>query len=575
MRTSLVMSMCVAAACGGSKQPAVEEPIPSPQRTAQDEFEDLADGLYWGYMERNPSHAVGLGYHDFDGRLTSYAPEAVAADIAFYQDALQRLQAASEGLTAVGQVENAVLQAAMRGALFDLEAAAWHTRAPWIYLRRFNIADYVERDYAPKVDRARAVIAACGASAAYFDQARANLPASMPRPWIAIARLQARGMAGFVDKDVRRALAGLDEPVAGALDTALGQCIESLRGFDAWLGEREADANDAFAIGEDLFLRMLRDKEGIDIALPRLIEIGEADLARNTAAVAEAARRIDPSKSPDDVFWAVKAEKPAPGDVLAEATRMSDAARVFLVDRDIVSIPTDDVARVVATPPHMRFNFAFMNSPGPFEQRKLPAFYYITPPDPTWPEAQQRAYIPSFGDLLFTSLHEVWPGHFLHGLHRKTNPSVILRSFCSYSMSEGWAHYTEEMMWQEGAAGDDPRMHLGQLGDALLRNARYKSAIALHTQGGTVEMATSWFTSIAFADPGTAMQQANRGTFDPGYLNYTLGKLMILKLRADWQAKLGADYSLKTFHDTFLSYGCAPIPVIRAAMLGPDAGPPL
>jgi uncharacterized protein (DUF885 family) len=169
----------------------------------------------------------------------------------------------------------------------------------------------------------------------------------------------------------------------------------------------------------------------------------------------------------------------------------------------------------------------------------------------------------------------VWPGHFLHYLHRKRTPSRILRSFCTYSMVEGWAHYAEEMMQESGAGGGDPALAIGQLTNALLRDVRFASAIGLHTRGMKVEESIALFEAKAFADRPTARQQAVRGTFDPGYLNYTLGKLMILKLREDWKARMGRAYSLKAFHDRLLSYGCAPLPVIRRAMLGPDAGPAL
>jgi uncharacterized protein (DUF885 family) len=249
--------------------------------------------------------------------------------------------------------------------------------------------------------------------------------------------------------------------------------------------------------------------------------------------------------------------------------------RKLLVDKSVVTIPSEDVAEVRPSPPFMRWNFAFLSSPGVFEEKALPAFYYISPPDPKWPKKEQRAYIPPRGDLLYTTIHEVWPGHFLHYLHRKQNRSRILRSFCSYSMAEGWAHYTEEMMHEQGAGGGDPALAVGQLSDALLRNVRYMSAIGLHTKGMKVEASMAMFEEKAFAEKPTARQQASRGTFDPGYLNYTLGKLMIRKLHDDWKARAGGDYSLKAFHDQFLSHGCAPIPVIRRSMLGADAGPPL
>ncbi len=226
------------------------------------------------------------------------------------------------------------------------------------------------------------------------------------------------------------------------------------------------------------------------------------------------------------------------------------------------------------SPPFMRWNYAFLDSPGMFETKSMPSFYYLSPPDPSWPEAEQLAYLPPTADLLFTTIHEVWPGHFLHGLHIRRAPSRYLKSFSTYSMVEGWAHYTEEMMWDEGAGDRDPRAHLGQLKEALLRNVRFVATIGLHTGGMTVAEATALFADKGFVDPGNAKQQAVRGTFDPMYLSYTLGKLMIRKLRADLERTQGAAFDLKRFHDAFLSFGCAPIPVIRRELLG-DSSPAL
>jgi len=238
-------------------------------------------------------------------------------------------------------------------------------------------------------------------------------------------------------------------------------------------------------------------------------------------------------------------------------------------------VPGEEMAEVRLSPPFMRWNFAFLSSPGKFEEKVLPSFYYISPPDPKWPRKEQLAYIPSRPVLLYTTVHEVWPGHFLEYLHTRRIHSRILRSLCSYAFEEGWAHYGEQMMREAGAGGDDPRAAIGQLSEALMRNVRFVSAIGLHTRGMTVAESAALFEKKGNQDRASARQQAVRGTFDPGYLNYTLGKLMILKLRDDWKAKVGPRYSLKAFHDQFLSHGCAPIPAIRRAMLGPDSGPAL
>jgi hypothetical protein len=266
-------------------------------------------------------------------------------------------------------------------------------------------------------------------------------------------------------------------------------------------------------------------------------------------------------------------ERPAPSEVLAVSTAQARDMRQALIDRSIVTIPSDDPIEVADTPPYMRWNFAFMNNYGAFEPQPLRSFYYITPPDPSWPEEQQRQYVRPRYALLSTAVHEVWPGHFLHFLHIKKNPSKILKAFCTYSTSEGWAHYVEEMMWDAHALGDDPRAHLGQLNDALLRDVRFISALGLHTGGMTVDQSAALFRDKGFLDENGARQQAVRGTFDPLYLSYTVGKLMIRKLREDWKKKVGARFSLKAFHDEFLSYACAPIPTIRREMLGDDSAP--
>ncbi len=268
-------------------------------------------------------------------------------------------------------------------------------------------------------------------------------------------------------------------------------------------------------------------------------------------------------------------KKPSAKRVLPEARAQAVQTRKFVLEHEIATIPSEDVAEVRVTPPFLRWNFAFLDAAGPFETKPLPGFYYISPPDPLWPKAKQQGYLPATVDLYYVTVHELWPGHFLQLLHQKTNPSKVLKSFWNYAMGEGWAHYTEEMMWEAGAAKGDERNHIGQLLNALLRNVRFVSAIGLHAKGMSVAESERLFIDKAFQDEANASQQAVRGTFDPMYLSYTVGKLMILKLRQDWKAKVGNDYSLKAFHDRFLSYGAAPVPVIREAMLGPGSGPAL
>jgi hypothetical protein len=291
-------------------------------------------------------------------------------------------------------------------------------------------------------------------------------------------------------------------------------------------------------------------------------------LQRNLDALNEACAEFAPGESTQDCVLKVKNRKPPEGAV-GGATRQLPALKQFLIDNDIVSIPSDEEALVDEAPPHRRFNAAYINIPGPFESG-LPSVYYIAPADPDWSEEDQLAYIPGETRLLGISVHEVWPGHFLQYLHSNRTENNIGRHFGTYTFSEGWAHYAEQMVADAGLGEGDPSVRIGQLLNALRRNARYLSAIGLHTEGMTLEESQAMFSEYSFADPGNAMQQALRGTYDPGYLNYTLGKLMINKLREDWTKGRGGREAWGRYHDKFLSYGVPPIPLVREQMLGDD-----
>jgi uncharacterized protein (DUF885 family) len=259
---------------------------------------------------------------------------------------------------------------------------------------------------------------------------------------------------------------------------------------------------------------------------------------------------------------------------VAGAQRQLAELKYFIMAKQLVTIPGSAEARVAESPPYMRWNLAYINIPGPYEEG-LPATYYVAPPDPAWSAAERRAYLPGEAKLRFVSVHEVWPGHFLQYLHAHRAASKFGQLFTSYAFTEGWAHYSEEMMWEAGLGSGDPETHIGQILEALLRNVRFLSAMALHTGRMTVAESEEMFREAAFVDAGNARQQAARGTFDPAYLNYTLGKFMIRKLRADWIAAQGGREDWHAFHDAFLSRGAPPIPLVRAALLGAEGGPPL
>ena len=295
-----------------------------------------------------------------------------------------------------------------------------------------------------------------------------------------------------------------------------------------------------------------------------------ADLERNQALLVEACESFAPGESIPSCFARMAGRKPAGGSVETARLQMAET-RAFLLENDIVSIPGDEEALVAEAPPYARSNFAYINIPGPYEKNQ-PSVYYIAPPNPEWPAEVQQAYVPGEADLLFTSVHEVWPGHFLNFLHAKRSDFVFGRVFVTYAFGEGWAHYTEEMMLEAGLRDASPETRIGYLSNALLRNVRFLSAIGLHTRGMSVEESERMFVEEAYQSEGTALQQAARGTYDPAYLNYTMGKLMIRELREDWTRERGGRDAWRAFHDRFLSFGGPPIPLVRARMLQDGSG---
>jgi hypothetical protein len=342
------------------------------------------------------------------------------------------------------------------------------------------------------------------------------------------------------------------------------------------VGERK-NATDKYALGQDLFAQMVKQTEQVDLPVQQIEAAGRADLNRNTDALKAECSTYAPKVSLAQCVGKMAANKPKGGPV-GEARNQLKMLKEFIVQNNVVSIPSNDEALVAEAPPYNRANAAFINTAGPYDKGVV-SVYNIAPPDPKWSKAEQTGYIPGEAALLFTSVHEVWPGHFLQFLHSNANPDKLEGLWVGYAFAEGWAHYCEEMMVDMGLARGDPERHIGQLSEALLRDVRLLSAIGLHTHGMAVAQSEKMFREQAFQDSGNARQQAARGTYDPAYLNYTMGKLMIRKLRADWLAK-GASGAAPAnpddqsrwhdFHDKFLSYGGPPIPLLRKEMLGED-----
>ena len=539
-------------------------------RSARD-WDQFVSGFVETYFEANPLFAVYQGRHEFDGRFPDWSDAGL-------QGWIRRLHQLRDSATAftvdasdsVRGLERDYLTAVIDRDLFWEERADWPHRSPSWYADQIDPNVYLARSYAPLPERMRAYTRWAQALPVALKQMQANLQTPMPRTYADIGRGRIGGMASYLERDVPVAFDSVADSVTRrSFTSANAAAIQALKEMDSWLAAEQKRGTNAFAIGPELFRDMLRSTEMVDMSLDSLEAQGRADLERNLAALKVACREFAPRASLRQCVDRMNAHKPRGGAVAAARAQLDTLER-FVRAADIVSVPGRERALVREAPPYQRFNFAYIDIPGPYE-KNIPSIYYIAPPDTTWSPAEQAAYLPGVADLLFTSVHEVWPGHFLNFLHSNRAQSKFGQVFVGYAFAEGWAHYTEEMMLEAGLGGGDPEAKIGQLSNALLRNARYLSAIGLHTKGMTVEESEKMFREEAFQDPGNARQQAARGTYDPAYLNYTLGKLMIRKLREDWTADRGGRKAWKQFHDSFLSYGGPPIPLVRRAMVGSGA----
>lgn len=523
------------------------------------------------YFTANPGFAVHAGKHEFDGQITDFSEAGLKKEIVRLH--AERNKAAAfkdDQLNERERFERDYLLSQIDGDLFWLEVADQPHTAPFFYAGALDPNVYVSREYAPLETRVKSYTKFAQNVPPALQQIKANLKLPLPKSFIKIGRRTIGGLADFFAKDVPKIFAPVQDTQSQTeFKAANDAAIQAVREFDGWLAQQEAKATGEFALGPERFSLMLKMTEGVDIPLGRLEAIGKRDLDRNLAALKQECARFAPGKSIAACMADVEAHKSDDPDPVAAATKQLVGLRKFILEHDVVSIPGTEEAIVKQAPSYKAWNFAFITIPGAYETN-LPSIYYISPPDPTWTKAVQEAYVPGRAGLLFTSAHEVYPGHFVQFLHAHQADSKIGQLFVGYAFSEGWAHYTEEMMYEVGLGDGVPEMHIGQLQEALLRNVRLLSAIGLHTQGMTVEESKRMFREQAYQDEGTAEQQALRGTFDPAYLNYTLGKLMIRKLRDDWTATRGGRAAWKQFHDEFLRYGGPPIPLIRRAMLGPD-----
>jgi uncharacterized protein (DUF885 family) len=569
--------LLVLAACNQSTPPPSLKPKPKSLSPASVAWLSQSNSFIQEYMLARPSFAVQAGRHEFDGQLPDLSAHGIKREIARLHDQREQISAVDPAtLEPRERFDRAYLLAVLDKDLFWIEKTQFPFSNPGWYLDQIDPDVYLSRNYAPLNVRMKAYIKYARGIPRIATAIKENLKSPLPKTYVELGIAQFSGLADFYSKNVSAVFAAVSDPdLQKQLSDADAVAAAAMNGLKDYLVAERKNANDKYALGADLFAQMVKQTEQVDLSVDKIEAAGHADLDRNTAALKAECSTYAPKASLAQCVAKMAANKPKAGPV-EEARSQLKTLKEFIVQNNVVSIPGNDEALVAEAPPYNRSNAAFINTAGPYD-KGVASTYNIAPPDPKWSKAEQASYIPGEAALLFTSVHEVWPGHFLQFLHSNANPDKLEALWVGYAFAEGWAHYCEEMMIEMGLGRGDPEKHIGQLSEALLRDVRLLSTIGLHTHGMTVAASEKMFREQAFQDPGNARQQAARGTYDPAYLNYTLGKLMVRKLRADWLAKGAAAGSTPPaddharwheFHDKFLSYGGPPIPLLRKELVG-------
>ncbi len=539
----------------------------------------FVDGYLSYLYEVHPTNATFDGVHTHDDLLEDLSRQAIDAQIRDLGGFARRLAAIDPArLTDTERLERPALEASIRARLFELEEIRTWERSPQHYadILATSLAGQALFDYAPLAERARRVLSKLRQVRKFIQAATENVK-DPPGIFVKIGLENMRGTRRFIDEDLPRAFGDLDDlhilgdlaDVAADASSAIGAYVEYL---EKDLAPR---SRGTFRLGRKRFEQKLLLDEGLSLPPERLLAIATRELERTQDEFRRVAARLDGS-DPMQAWSRVKLDHPPAGQLVPAAQQQLDELVDFLTRQRIVTIPEGAPIHVAPTPRFYRWTFASMWTPGPFESRPVRAFYYVTDVDPSWTPERQDEHMRdfSYGALWSISIHEVFPGHFLHYQHLRQVESKLRKSilFSSTAVVEGWAHYCEQMMIDEGFRRGDAAVRLGQLAESLVRLCRFIVGIRLHCEDLSVEQGVRFFRDEAFLEEGAARREAERGTFDPSYVLYSPGKLMVLKLREDYRARMGAGFSLRQFHDRFLANGTVPIWLHRALLLGEGNG---
>lgn len=581
-------------------------------QTPDAEYEAVAEEYIRGYLAAHPLQGTALGFHEYDGKISDYSRLALDAELSRlrrFDDRLRKFDA--DKLTQRQSIDLRILQAAIKKELFQMQEMSVFERNPMTYARAADVNVYIKRNFASLEDRVHSIAVIESQVPNIVIAAKTNLNDVLPKPYVELAIKIAKGSSDFLKQNLVAAVAELkDERIRAEFQNSNRRAAVALADYAAWL-EREKlpKASPDFALGEEKYRQLLAETELVDLPPAKILEIGVAELKKEQQAFAEAAKTIDPGEPAREVFKQIQSEHPTPENLLPDIGKDLEQIRNFVTTHHLVAIPSEVRARVTETPQYRRAtSFASMDTPGPFEKRATEAYYYVTPTESNWPEKQKEEWLTAFNyytaDVI--SIHEVYPGHYVQFLRLNASPATkVEKIFGSYAFIEGWAHYCEKMMIDEGYSGtptpspapkasatsdttatpkakpspkttptssvDDikraAKYRMAQADEAMLRLCRLCVSIEMHTQKMTVDEATKFFQDNCYYEEKPARAEAMRGTFDPGYLNYTLGKLQILKLRDDYKAQEGENFSLQKFHNELLNHGMPPIRLLREIML--------
>ena len=538
----------------------------APLSAAQTLYNRFFDEYYFPF---NPTAATSAGIHTYDGQLEDYSKNGVAkrtAELNKWQAEFEKQPPSDDRDLVLGYI---------RAGLLELESIKQWEKNPDIYSSGVTNSAYVimSRKFASQDVRLKSLIARERRMIKVFQDARANL-SNPPRIYTEIALEQLPGNIAFFSRDVPLAFQEANKNLLAEFKATNDAVIAGLKDYQAFLkSELLSRSNGDFRLGAENYSKKLLSEEMVDTSLDRLLEIGYQNLRDNQRAFRETAAKIDPSKTPQQILADMEKDHPTPDHLLKAFGDTTSEVRSFVEVKKIVTVPSPVPPLVQETPPFMRaLTSASMDTPGPYEKVAKEAFLNVTLPESNWPADRVEDYMEGFhrGVILSTTIHEAYPGHYVQFLWVQKLNSRIRKLLGANTNIEGWAHYCEQMLLDEGYT-TDLRMRLGQLQDALLRNARFIVGIEMHTGKRTFDQGVEFFEKEGYQTHEIALKETKRGTSDPTYLYYTLGKLQILKLRADYRKLKGAQFSLQEFHDNFLKQGFPPIKIVRHALLGDNS----